>query len=346
MNALLTVGFALLCVVVLVVAAAAAYLLWLQRHPMPVVNKLRGKPGDPPGNLSYPPDYAACAKKVEVLRDLEYPSASPANTFDLYLPRSAEAGALPLVVWVHGGSFVSGDKAGTENLCTMLCAEGYAVLSANYAVAPEHPYPTAVRQVRELCGFLPALAAQHPQMDVQRLFLGGDSAGAQIVAQFLAAETCPALAASMAQAANMAQTPVLPRESIRGAILTCGPYDLPAIKNAGGVVMRYLLSLWGRAYFGMGGWAASKQARQTVVANWVSPDFPPSYITDGNHMSFEAQARRLAQALRAKGVPVEERYFDRDTYGEVPHEYLFLLQREDARQAYQDIVSFLHSHRG
>lgn len=320
--------------VLLLALTAVAGLLWLQRHPLFLARRMRGGEGDPPGNLSYPEDYDRYVAGVTVAKDLPYPSTLPENRFDLYLPKgAAPAHSLPLVLWVHGGSFISGDKAGVANLAVMLAFEGYAVLAPNYAVAPEHPYPAALIQMNELCAHLPAVAKANPAVDISRIVLAGDSAGAQIASQTAAAETNPALAAEMGLTRQL-------DGRLRGAILCCGPFDLPGIRRAKGLRLRYLLSVFGRAYFGTGRWAGSRAAAQTVTATQVTEAFPPTYITDGNHMSFEIQGRRLGEALRGRGVPVQERYFPPEE-GTVEHEYQFLLATGQARLALREMKAFL-----
>lgn len=326
--------------VLLAVLLAAGALLWVQRHPQWVANKMRAGEAESPGNLSWPDDYADFEARVEVTRDLAYPSSLPEARFDLYLPLDAAGEkALPLVVWVHGGSFIAGDKAGVANLAVMLAAGGCAVLAPNYAVAPEHPYPAAVVQMNALLGHLPQLAQKYPLLDVGRVVLAGDSAGAQIISQTAAVETNPALAR------EMGLVPQLAPGALRGAMLCCGPFDLPAIAQAKSLRLRYLLSVWGRAYFGARRWVRSPAAAQTVTINQVTGAYPPTYITDGNRFSFEVQGRRLGDALRAVGVPVAERYFAPED-GPVDHEYQFLLATPQARLAYEDMHAFIGRYTG
>src|SRR5687768_14399202 len=60
-------------------------------------------PRNRPQNRPVPPG-------VKALRDLPYATDSAALKLDLYLPEKAD-GALPLIIWVHGGAWLSGDKA-------------------------------------------------------------------------------------------------------------------------------------------------------------------------------------------------------------------------------------------
>lgn len=320
-------------VLVFLCIVAAATLLWVLRHPLVIIKKLRGTWGTE-DVLTYPPDYDGEAGKVNIEKNLEYPSKLPCNTYDFYLPKE-NASNCPLVIWIHGGGFFAGDKSGVSNVATILAAEGFAVMAVNYVWAPEHPYPAATMQLNNLLRELQVLRERHPQADFDRIFLAGDSAGAQIAAQLAAMETNPRLAAEMGASA------VLPKGALKGTVLTCGPYDFPALGKVKGLRMKYSIALWGRAYLG-NGWKKSAVTHQTVVEKWVTSDYPPSYITDGNTFSFEVQGRRLGEALRRNNVPVTELYFDLNACGEVPHEYLFLLERSDAVQALGEIIDFLN----
>lgn len=119
----------LLILGILILAVAAA-VLYFMLSPMPVVRFLRKQPGE----LPTMPAGCEAAENVEVVRDLKYASEWPQNTYDLFLPAGRDKS--PLVLWVHGGAFVAGDKAGTENWGILLADRGYAVMSINYCHAP------------------------------------------------------------------------------------------------------------------------------------------------------------------------------------------------------------------
>ena len=62
----------------------------------------------------------------------------------IYRPRGAAAGSLPVVVNFHGGGWVSGDSRQSEWWCSSVAAHaGVVVVSVDYRLAPEHPFPTA-----------------------------------------------------------------------------------------------------------------------------------------------------------------------------------------------------------
>lgn len=99
----------------------------------------------------------------------------------LYAPEAAEAPG-PLLVYFHGGGWVQGSVATHEASCRLLAhLSGVRVLSVDYRLAPEHPYPAAVEDAVSAY----AWAADHAAAlgaDPARLAVGGDSAGGNLAA--------------------------------------------------------------------------------------------------------------------------------------------------------------------
>lgn len=310
-------------------ALGGGYALYWCCSPMPAVRLLRK---GPEGGAQAPPDYAARKARVCVRRDLSYPSRWGRNTFDLYLPR--QDGPAPVILWAHGGAFVAGDKAGVEVWATCLASEGFAVAAMNYQWAPEAHYPAQVAQLGECCAALRALAQAGAPLDLARFAVAGDSAGAHMAAQFAALQSSPALQKDLGLSACL--TP----GTLRAALLYCGPYDVAQMAAPKNRVLRLLFSRVGWSYLGQKNWRQSALCATTAVARYVTPAFPPCYLTDGNTNSFERQGKALACALAEKGVPVSMRFFPPQA-GAVDHEYQFRLGEANADACYADTVRFL-----
>lgn len=99
-------------------------------------------------------------KRVDIYKNLEYPSSDKRNKYDIYLPKDVQE-ELPTIVWVLGGAFVAGSKDGIENYAVMLADEGYAVVGVDYQWAPEIKYPGQVRQVEECLQHLKTVQWQY-----------------------------------------------------------------------------------------------------------------------------------------------------------------------------------------
>lgn len=111
------------------------------------------------------------------------------------LHRARGAGPHPFVVVVHGGGFRSGDKGEVARESRALAAAGFSVVDVRYRLAPEHPFPAAVDDVRAVLAIVRARAEEFG-VDAERGALLGRSAGAQIalVAAYARAERGEAMA--------------------------------------------------------------------------------------------------------------------------------------------------------
>jgi acetyl esterase/lipase len=113
--------------------------------------------------------------------DLAYATASPAQKLDLYLPDGP--GPFPVVLIVHGGAFMFGDKshdismAGTDQLL----GRGYAVANVNYRLSGEAKAPAQIQDVKTAVRWLRAHAGAY-RLNPNKIGAWGSSAGANLVA--------------------------------------------------------------------------------------------------------------------------------------------------------------------
>ncbi len=120
-------------------------------------------------------------KGVSAQRDLSYAPGDRDALFDVFAPADAQA-PLVAVVWVHGGGFVAGSRSDLSGYLQILAARGYVTIAIDYSPAPEARFPTPIRQTNAALAHIVANAKRF-NVDPNRIFLAGDSAGAQIVAQ-------------------------------------------------------------------------------------------------------------------------------------------------------------------
>lgn len=110
-------------------------------------------------------------------------------TLDLYIVRGStdsaagdsSAGA-PLVITIHGGSWVGGSSSDLPELNHYLAARGYAVAAIGYRLAPENPFPAATDDVNAAIDYLKSKAKVFG-LDSTRIVLVGRSAGGQLALQ-------------------------------------------------------------------------------------------------------------------------------------------------------------------
>lgn len=113
--------------------------------------------------------------------DVQYDSSSSDTVFDLYYPEQNSI-RRPLIIWVHGGGFVAGDKKDLSNYSKILASKDFMVAAINYSVAPGSRYPTPVNQLNTAIAFLMKNADEF-NIETSQVFIAGDSGGAHIAAQ-------------------------------------------------------------------------------------------------------------------------------------------------------------------
>jgi acetyl esterase/lipase len=117
---------------------------------------------------------------VEVLRDLEYAQVKGLSLkLDLYRPVGKPAAPMPLVIWVHGGGWKTGTKAGCP--VTWLATKGYAVASLDFRLLPEHPWPAQIEDPIAALRWLRQESGKYGY-DASRSAAMGGSSGGHVVA--------------------------------------------------------------------------------------------------------------------------------------------------------------------
>ena len=265
--------------------------------------------------------------------DLSYGDAGSDTTFDLFTPESG-SDALPTVVWIHGGAWISGDKRDIAPYARILAERGYTVVTLNYTVSPETVYPTAVTQLNSALGFLSANSAEY-RIDPDRIVLAGDSAGAQYASQLATLITNPTYAELVGV------EPAISADQLRAVVLNCGIYDVSGIPNTPGIGgWGFRVALW--SYVGDKNWSRQPAGDEMSTINLVTDKFPATWISGGNGDPLtDTQSRPLAARLDELEVPVTSVFYGDDHSPSLPHEYQFHLDYADARTALESTVEFL-----
>lgn len=282
---------------------------------------------------------AALQKHVPqgVSEKLDLPYGTEAATqLDVFYPSSIEGTdtKLPVIMWVHGGAWISGSKAHVANYLRILADKGFVTVGIDYAIAPGAKYPTPVRQANEALAYLVRNAADL-HLDPSRIFLAGDSAGAQIAAQLANVITSPGYSK------EMGMTPAIDRSQLRGAVLNCGAYDVRTADFDGAFGGFLRTVFW--SYIGSKDFSSDPRIAQFSVMENMTKDFPPAYITAGNADPLEPQSRLLAEFAQRLGVTTDTLFFPKDHQPPLPHEYQFNLDIDAGRTALERTVAFLQS---
>ncbi|MCO1659988.1 alpha/beta hydrolase [Pseudonocardia humida] len=280
----------------------------------------------------------APATDVQRITDQQYRVGDEDALLDVYFPAAAPAGArLPVIVWTHGGAWLSGSKDDAAPYFELLAAQGFTVVAPNYTLAPRKPYPAQLHQLNRAHAYV-VENAERFHADTGTVFLAGDSAGAQLSSQLAALITNPA------HAAEVGIVPSLSPAQLCGVVLNCGIYRMERLTHPSPTLPR--LVGWGNdvatwAYAGTRDFS-DPVIRQMSPYHHVTADFPPTFISGGNGDPLtEAQSEPFADKLRSLGVRTTSLFHPVDHEPALPHEYQFDLGTEEGRVALATTVEFL-----
>lgn len=115
----------------------------------------------------------------KIIKDVPYATDSPSQVLDIYIPNNSGIGNIPVVIFIHGGAFMAGDK-NRPVVAPKLLENGYAVVSVNYRLSGEAEFPAAIQDIKSAVRWVKA-NSQRYNLDSENIGAIGDSAGGTFV---------------------------------------------------------------------------------------------------------------------------------------------------------------------
>ena len=235
----------------------------------------------------------SAAQAQELTSDVPYvEDGHERQVLDIYTPENAEK--LPVVFWIHGGGWQTGDKTSVQIKPRVFTERNYLFVSTNYRLLPDVTMDELIRDVAKALAWVHENIENHGG-DPSRIFVMGHSAGAQLAAllciddRYLKAEN-------------------VPFNALKGCVPVDGDtYDIPAIIMTAELRQTFhglpLPEFGHRVKFGNDPKKHIDFSAVTHVAKDKGiPPFLILYVA--GHPDVTAQARRLANALEEADVPV------------------------------------------
>ncbi|TDU72787.1 acetyl esterase/lipase [Prosthecobacter fusiformis] len=226
-------------------------------------------------------------------RDIPYAEpANPRQMLDVYSPLEGEK--RPVVIWIHGGGWQTGDKINIQNKPAAFVEQGFVFVSISHRFVPQVPMENIVRDVAKSVAWVRAHIHEH-RGDPDRLFIMGHSSGAQ-------------LAALICTDDGYLKAEGVPFPVIKGCVPVDGDtYDIP-LQIATAQARRKSLGQ-PNAKFGHPEKFGSPELQQRFSAvNHVAKGkhIPPFLILHvATHADTTTQAGRLASTLTASGISAQ-----------------------------------------
>ena len=225
-------------------------------------------------------------------RHVPGPAGDPDVLVRVYQPTVRPA-SLPAILWIHGGGYVLGDMASDDAHCCGLAKRvNCVVVSVEYRLAPEHPFPAPVEDCYAALKWLASHAAELG-VDPQRIAIAGASAGGGLTAGLAL------LARDRGEVQVAFQLPIYPMIDDRNITPSSQTVTEPRTWN------RQANLLGWQAYLGRapGSDGVSPYAAATRATDLAG--LPPTYIPVGELDLFLDENIEYAQRLIQAGVPTE-----------------------------------------
>ncbi len=276
-----------------------------------------------------PPNFETIKEKVIVHKDIPY--SEKGTLLDIYSPKDIDA-PVPVIVWIHGGGFIGGRKENVQAYAMTLASAGYVVANINYDLAPGYNYPVPVIEANQALDYLHKNVGRYGG-DINRLFLSSNSAGSHIAGQAIVLITNPEFAD------RMAIQPSIKKGQLKGVLLYDGVYDMRTAQDLHSSVID--LYMW--SYTGVRNIEAFDKLEDLSIPDFVTSDFPPTFITVGDADVLEPQSIELIQALNHNGVEVESHLFTQ-SHARLGHDFMMDLATQPAQQILEKALEFLKRH--
>ena len=213
----------------------------------------------------------------------------------VYWPSGDGGAALPVVVFYHGGGWSVGDLDTYDGAARHhAVGAGAVVVSVDYRLAPEHPYPAAAEDAWSATQWVASHAGELGA-DADRIGVAGDSAGGN-------------LAAVVAQLARDAEGPPI-RFQLLWYPATTWDTSLPSFSENANAPLLGDSALKGFSRWYVGDLDLSDMPATLAPARAENlAGLPPAYIAVAGHDPLRDDGARYAELLAAAGVPAELHY--------------------------------------
>ncbi len=270
------------------------------------------------------------------IHNIAYGDTYPNSYMDICYNKSSDE-TTPTYIFIHGGGYIGishvlydwtdyGNRI--ASFYTKIVDAGYNIVSIDYAYAPEYAYPTPILQIDEAMQYL-SENADELSLNMDKLVIGGVSAGGQLSGQYVAACLDSDYAAKIGMGEDWG------RYEFDALVLQCALINPCSFADTNSHSYNLIYNKMGEFYFGSK-WNGKRQ--EANLFHHLSEDLPPTFISDGTEYTFNKQASKLYKKLCRLGCDAELHIYEG-----MPHAFDY----RDYEESYENIdaiIDFINRH--
>ena len=285
------------------------------------------------------PGQAVRSNGILYVNDIKYGETYPNSYLDISYPSSDTSVKRTTVIYFHGGGFFAGDKVlgdpmaerdDSTALFDKMIQAGFNFVNVNYVLMPDYHFPDPLIQISEAVNYLVEHGAELG-LDMEDVVLFGQSAGAELAAQYAAVLSNGEYRALFA----FTKEPRLQVSDIRAAVIDDAPLEVELleglpIKILAGAYLQDSVFLWDKA-----------EADRFSATRYITPNYPRSFLTAGTDDGFPEIMQHFADRLAGHGVEHEYFYTDEATYGLTKHGFLSNTASRESQDCFEAMLRFI-----
>ena len=259
-------------------------------------------------------------EEIVKYRNITYGPYGDWNLLDIYTPERKGDELFPTIVNIHGGGFFYGDKELYRFYCMHLAQFGFAVVNFNYRLSPENRFPAPLEDTYAVFRFISENGSRYG-IDTSKVFLTGDSAGAQLASQF-------ACICSNREYASLFGFEIPSDIKLRAVSLACGLYTLRDRDRTGDVIQDYFQD--DRLF----------EDPRTEINGNITSEYPPAFVFSACNDFLAAACEPMAEFLRSKGIRTVSRIYGTKEDPLASHVFHVNLRYAEGEKANRDQTDF------
>ena len=251
--------------------------------------------------------------------------------YDVIVPKIVSQNSLPVVFYVHGGSWCGGDKYGYTMYCSNLAKQGYIVVNCNYRLLPKVKVETciddivlAINHFQNNCEEILKSQNIETKPNFEKVFFVGDSAGAHITSLIAGKATSGKLNLNI---------------HIAGLGLYYGVYAFENIAHDPSPIMTNMDGFWKSI-----GTNTEKLYKEISTTNFVTERFPPTFLTSGAIDKLHYHSEVLFRLLKYTGIDFDYLSFKKSRQ-DARHAFLNAPILPSAKEAFERMTKFFEKYR-
>jgi len=243
-------------------------------------------------------------------------------------------GKFPIIIFIHGGGWVSGDKSHIKRISSEYASNDFTVFNINYRLSPKDKFPAHIEDVATAINWVYKNAEKYNGIK-EKIFIAGDSAGAYLSVLYFLLSSNQTLKKDF-----LPEAKVLDKKNIKGLLLFYGVYEFIKIKSKLPKILMPAFRLTLKIFLGEDKDYQKKLSEKISLLQYIKNDFPPSFISSGLIDPLSNQSLLLIDTLKEKNLKFESLIFPKDRKDGM-HAFLNFYKRKTAIEAMEKSIKFM-----